>query len=160
MSTRHTAWAIVMFILGGVCFIGRGWILNGMLKGWFWAPLAKLTYGAYLLHNLIEDVASQTVFSNPIYYTTYFYLSWWVAFVCGSYFASFVMFMLIEAPCGNLQKLLLTPRRRGGRGEEGSRGNGEARAKSIHPEGVGLSNQATFNQTALEASSIQQPVSK
>ena len=151
MSTRHTAWGIVMFILGGVCFIGRGWILSGMLKGWFWAPLAKLTYGAYLLSNLIQDVAAQTAFSNPIYYTTYFYLSWWVAFVCGSYFASFVMFMLIEAPCGNLQKLLLSccmPRRRS---ESGSQA-GESHAQKIHPEGVGLSNQATFNQTALETS--------
>ena len=61
------------------------------------------------------------------------------------------MFMLIEAPCGNLQKLLLSccmPRRRS---ESGSQA-GESHAQKIHPEGVGLSNQATFNQTALETS--------
>ena len=113
-------------------------------------PAPQLTYGAYLLSNLIQDVTIQTVFTNPVYYTWYTYMSWFVVWTCGSYFASFVLFMLVEAPCGNLQKLLM------GGGKRAPTPRGSAKtvdSRPAGPEGVGLGTAATFNPTTLTARS-------
>ena len=33
-----------MFVMAGTCFVGRGWVINGLLSGYIWAPLAKVGF--------------------------------------------------------------------------------------------------------------------
>ena len=97
--------------LGWVVFAsekGYGGIINSILSWKAFMPLAKLTFAAYLIH-----IAANRVMFGYVRFTpeaTYFMMSiWgltWSVFVMS---VSFILYLLIELPFGNLQKLIFTP---------------------------------------------------
>ena len=117
MAVRYFGWGAALLVLFGVNCIGRGWLVNDLLAGYFFAPLAKLTYCAYLITIVIQDVTTQSLMNRPAYYNTWTMLSYWVVFVVGGYAVSLVCYLCVEAPFGNMLKMLVlavaSPRARG-----------------------------------------------
>ncbi len=107
MSLRYFGWGACLLVIFGINCIGRGWLVNDLLSGYFFAPLAKLTYCAYLITIVIQDVVTQSLINHPVYYNTWTMLSYWVAFVCGGYAISLVCFLCVEAPFGGMLRLLM-----------------------------------------------------
>merc|ERR1711907_516012 len=80
----------------------------GDFDRYFWAPMAKLTYCAYLIAIVIQDVTTQSLINHPVYYNTWTMLSYWVVFVVGGYAVSFVCYMCVEAPFGSMLRNALS----------------------------------------------------
>jgi len=107
MTLRYFGWGMCLFVLFGINAVGRGWFVNDLLSGYIWAPIAKLTYCAYLITYVVQDVVTQSLITHPVYHNAYTTLSYWVAFICGGYFFSFLCYMAVEAPFGNMLRLVL-----------------------------------------------------
>jgi hypothetical protein len=107
MSLRYFGWGLCLLVIFGVNCIGRGWLVNDLLAGYVFAPLAKLTYCAYLITIVLQDVVTQSLINHPVYYNTWTMLSYWCTFVCGGYAISLVCYMCVEAPFGNMLRLLM-----------------------------------------------------
>lgn len=127
MILKYVLWGCCLFVLFGINSIGKGWFVNDILSAFVWAPIAKLTYGAYLLSILIQNVVTQSLITDPVYYNTWTTLSYWVSFICGAYFMSFLLFMCVEAPFGNLLKFAM----------KGLHGNAQREAEEKSASGEG-----------------------
>ncbi len=67
MALRYFGWGACLLVIFGVNCIGRGWLVNDLLAGYFFAPMAKLTYCAYLITIVIQDVVTQSLINHPVY---------------------------------------------------------------------------------------------
>ena len=105
-TVRFFAWGLAMFVLGGVLLIGRGGLVAGVLSGAVWGPLAKLTYGAYLLQGPVIEAVYWGQQTEPVFFTFAGSLGRTIKFIVCSYVFGFFLYMLVEAPFGNLQKLV------------------------------------------------------
>ena len=108
MILRYLGWGLCLLVMFTITCIGRGWLVNDLLAGYFWAPMAKLTYCAYLIAIVIQDVTTQSLINHPVYYNTWTMLSYWVVFVVGGYAVSFVCYMCVEAPFGSMLRNALS----------------------------------------------------
>lgn len=72
----------------------------------FWTPLARLTYLAYLVHPMIIDTILSAgrvaYFWNPLHVIVYF-----LAFIMIAYSVALFIWLLIEKPVMNLEKIFL-----------------------------------------------------
>ncbi|KAJ8021721.1 Nose resistant to fluoxetine protein 6 [Holothuria leucospilota] len=88
------------------CSIGHGGLINSFLSWGFWTPLARLTYGAYLLHPVVIILflsTKKTMFhwTGPeIWYFT-------IANTVASYIAALGLSLLVESPTMGVQKVYL-----------------------------------------------------
>ncbi|QDZ20678.1 acyltransferase domain-containing protein [Chloropicon primus] len=108
MILRYFGWGFCLMVMFGITCIGRGWVVNDLLAGYFWAPLAKLTFCAYLIGIVIQDVTTQSLINHPVYYNTWTMLSYWVVFVVGAYALSLACYLCVEAPFGNMLRYMMS----------------------------------------------------
>eukprot|EP00462_Mataza_sp_D1_P016635 CAMPEP_0175155618 /NCGR_PEP_ID=MMETSP0087-20121206/21092_1 /TAXON_ID=136419 /ORGANISM="Unknown Unknown, Strain D1" /LENGTH=669 /DNA_ID=CAMNT_0016442827 /DNA_START=56 /DNA_END=2065 /DNA_ORIENTATION=+ len=105
------AWAVAVACLTLLCVTGQGGWVDKFLSFWFWDPIGKLTYSAYLVHPILMRVVyynSTSLFVfTPLTYFIYF-----LAFLLMTYSTATVAFVCVESPLGELEKLLTTPKRR------------------------------------------------
>ncbi|KAG8287297.1 hypothetical protein J6590_041541 [Homalodisca vitripennis] len=89
------AWIIL------ACILGHGGYLNQFLSWNILIPFTRLTYGAFLTHVLIQSIEtySQRVPGTLIAMNYWFHI---VADFTLSYLAGAVLFLTVEAPCGNI----------------------------------------------------------
>lgn len=88
------------------CVTGNGGYINSFLSWSFWTPLARLTFGAYLIHPVIIFLVLTT--KPTMFYWTYVELSvFFIGCVVISYAAAFILSLLIEQPAMNIEKALL-----------------------------------------------------
>ena len=85
---------------------GHGGWLRKFLAGDFWAPLAKLTYGAYLIQAPLMEAVLWGTSTQPVFFTVPQTLARGIQYWTASYFFALVVFLLVEAPFGHLQALL------------------------------------------------------
>ncbi|XP_022102671.1 nose resistant to fluoxetine protein 6-like [Acanthaster planci] len=88
------------------CVVGYGGPVNSLLSWGVWAPLSRLTYGAYLLHSIILYVIYTS--SNVQYHFSY--MEWVCLFLANlilAYGAAFIMSIGVEGPFMGLEKALL-----------------------------------------------------
>ena len=96
--------ALTMFLFP--ILLGRGKFIRGILGHDFFTPLARISFGAYLIHATFMTFEA---FNRPratwsdfnINFTMFF------AWLFVSYMASFLFTIFIEAPCANLEKTFL-----------------------------------------------------
>jgi peptidoglycan/LPS O-acetylase OafA/YrhL len=105
---KFFAWGLALFLLVLPTCLGRLRLVTEILGGHIWAPLAKLTYGAYLIHMLYPQALLTSTDATTFYYHTSHTLGMWLVFTIGSYFWSAILYMVVEAPFGNLQKLIFS----------------------------------------------------
>ena len=115
-TVKFAAWGAAIFLLLLPTCLGKLKLVTELLGGHIWAPLAKLTYGAYLIHMLYPQALLTSTDATTAYYHTAYTLGMWLVFTVGSYFWSAILFMVVEAPFGNLQKLLFSSLRGGASG--------------------------------------------
>ncbi|CAM9234924.1 unnamed protein product [Ectocarpus sp. 6 AP-2014] len=108
------AWGFALILLCFVCFNGQGGLLQQWLAHRAWAPLARLSFGAYLLHPLVINLW----FLNS---TTKFHFSkldLFMSYVCVSgvtFSSALIMALIVESPLTKLGRRLeniIKPRER------------------------------------------------
>eukprot|EP00929_Paragymnodinium_shiwhaense_P021834 TRINITY_DN14129_c0_g1_i1.p1 TRINITY_DN14129_c0_g1~~TRINITY_DN14129_c0_g1_i1.p1 ORF type:complete len:809 (+),score=183.63 TRINITY_DN14129_c0_g1_i1:64-2490(+) len=100
-------WALGLAILSTLCFQRRFLpVVQNVMHAAFWQPIAKLTYAAYLIHTcvLILDFCQR---NDMIDFTGASYLYGFIAYVVFTMFLAFVLWLLFEKPCANMQMALL-----------------------------------------------------
>ena len=107
----YTAWSKVAFAvcLAGlchVCFLGRLPWLTSLLG---WAPLepvARLTYGAYLLHYLVMLTLYMS-HTDTLQVSIPSLIQWFFPNYVLAYLAAAAMFLFVEKPAMNLEAMVL-----------------------------------------------------
>eukprot|EP00026_Physarum_polycephalum_P004720 Phypoly_transcript_04743.p1 GENE.Phypoly_transcript_04743~~Phypoly_transcript_04743.p1 ORF type:complete len:617 (+),score=51.21 Phypoly_transcript_04743:168-2018(+) len=95
---------IAIFCL--ICVGGYGGIPKWVLSAAFWAPLAKLTYCAYLVHPIIMEFFMFQQTTNE-HWTWSAFSRNFLGYLCLSYAVALVFHLLVEKPCSNLERLVL-----------------------------------------------------
>ncbi|XP_071839750.1 O-acyltransferase like protein-like [Apostichopus japonicus] len=102
----RTLWSMGVAWVAFACCTGRGGLINSFLSWSFWTPMARLTYGAYLLHPIIIFGFLRT--KKILFHWTYPEM---VMFTCGSvvlsYIAALLLSIFIEGPTMGLEKAIL-----------------------------------------------------
>uniref|UniRef100_A0A0G4GST7 Acyltransferase 3 domain-containing protein n=1 Tax=Chromera velia CCMP2878 TaxID=1169474 RepID=A0A0G4GST7_9ALVE len=119
-SWKWPTWANVMFLMAdrSLWAVTLGWLVLCCLQGyapcsnWIlswkaWAPLARMTYLAYLVHPVImfivfANMKGQEYYTEVVQLFLYFLGCW-----CATYLVAWVMTLLIEMPIANLEKILV-----------------------------------------------------
>jgi len=81
--------------------------IRTILSYHYWTPLARLSYGAYLLHPVImvtTYLSTRVAFSWDIWSITVYYSG----FIILSYSFSFVLWIVYEKPLANLETVIIT----------------------------------------------------
>ncbi|BFF99901.1 nose resistant to fluoxetine protein 6 [Drosophila madeirensis] len=89
---------------------GYGGLANSFLASPLWQPLSKLSYSAYIFHMFIESLNGGITRTNTFFSDYQVMLRFWGDFGFTLLLAFFV-YILIEAPFGNLESLLLPTHR-------------------------------------------------
>jgi len=106
LGLTRTAWGICLAFFCLTFFLGYGGILRRILSASVFDPLAKLSFGAYLVHPIIMwffFFAQQ----DYVFYSdqTYYYL--FVSFLILSFLISTLCYLLVEKPIMNLEPMVL-----------------------------------------------------
>ncbi|XP_022104547.1 nose resistant to fluoxetine protein 6-like [Acanthaster planci] len=94
------------------CVVGYGGPVNSLLSWSFWAPLSRITFGAYLLHPILI-YAFYTSAKSQYHFTYIMLASTFIANMVLSYAAAFILSIGVEGPVMGLEKALLGGRARG-----------------------------------------------
>merc|ERR1719382_2041572 len=115
------AWAMCWAVITLLCYYGHLPAVNGFLSHRLWTPLARLTYGAYLLHPLVIKLAA----GRALHYYTFsgmdmFYRHFGNV-VC-AYGGAVVLWALVERPTMTFTSAMMKgpPRRNGPRAGAGA----------------------------------------
>ncbi|KAH8090106.1 transferase [Aureococcus anophagefferens] len=107
LALAKPAWACALSLLALPCFFGRGAFVGGILSLPVFAPLAKLTFAAYLIHPAVLDVLYKSSTDARVVFTE---VGWYVAFLGVSaivLLCSLVVHLFVEQPLVNLEKHVL-----------------------------------------------------
>ncbi|CAB3987618.1 Hypothetical predicted protein [Paramuricea clavata] len=99
-------WGLVLVWVTYACHYGAGGLVQKFLSARFWIPLSRLTYNVYLIHYIILILmffGAKGTIHYDLYTATYYFL----ANVMLSYGAAYVLSVVIEFPCANLEELIL-----------------------------------------------------
>jgi peptidoglycan/LPS O-acetylase OafA/YrhL len=91
-------WAVCCAVITLLCYYDYLPLVNGFLSHPYWTPLARLTYGAYLVHPLVIKLAA----GMAVQYYTFTALdlvSRWFGNIIMAYSGSVVLWCLVERPC-------------------------------------------------------------
>jgi peptidoglycan/LPS O-acetylase OafA/YrhL len=106
LGLSRTAWAVSLAFFAVPFALGYGDFVRSFLGASFWTPLARLTFGAYLIHPvfLAYFVASIT---TQLRYSFGNWMMWSCYAVIVSYGLSFISFLVLEKPLMNLEMLVI-----------------------------------------------------
>ncbi|XP_033640142.1 O-acyltransferase like protein-like [Asterias rubens] len=100
------SFAIAVAWVAFACVFGYGGPVNAFLSWGFWAPLSRITFGAYLLHPTLIFVIYNT--AKSFYHVTYMqYALTFISNTVVSYFAAFLLSLFVEGPVMSIEKALL-----------------------------------------------------
>jgi len=105
-TLKFFVWGGAMFLFTMPMICGHGGGLNRFLGGYIWAPFAKLTFGAYLIHMLYPQMVLTASDNTIWYFQMVTFLGHWLVFTVGSYIVAAVFFLGIEAPFSSVVKAL------------------------------------------------------
>jgi len=94
-SLSKIAFSVGLGVLCLLCISGNARFINWFLTWWIWNPLARLTFGAYLVHPILMDLfytSSRVV----LYWDLYFMPQHFCFFVVSAYICSAGQFFLVE----------------------------------------------------------------
>ncbi|XP_076352848.1 nose resistant to fluoxetine protein 6-like [Tachypleus tridentatus] len=108
-ATHRTVWALAIAWLTMTCVYGYGGFLNTFLSWKFLMLLDRVTFAAYLLHPLVQQVyysRNRVHLPNDHYFMTYIYFGTLMVV----YPAAFVFTLFFESPFLAIEKLMLRTR--------------------------------------------------
>ena len=98
----RTAWGVALALVLYACHYGYGGPINKFLSMPFWVPLSRLTFNAYLFHEIVLEI----IFTDQrtgIYYTDISMAIYCIATVAFSYGAAGIVCVLVEFPLSNVE---------------------------------------------------------
>ena len=98
-------WGIALALVVFSCHNGYGGIINSFLSMGFWIPLSRLTFNAYLVHEIVLTVVFGTL-RAPVHYTDITLAVYTVAIVVISYGVAGVIAVFVEFPLGNVESVI------------------------------------------------------
>uniref|UniRef100_A0A6P4F8L6 Nose resistant to fluoxetine protein 6 n=1 Tax=Drosophila rhopaloa TaxID=1041015 RepID=A0A6P4F8L6_DRORH len=110
VSLSRIAWPLGLSWVVFACMQGYGGLANSFLSSPLWQPLSKLSFCTYMGHLLIQNLNGGRTRVNTYFSNYDIMLRFWQDFGF-SVLLAYVMYILIEAPCGGLESLILPNRR-------------------------------------------------
>ncbi len=98
-------WGLALALLVFICHNGYGWVVNSFLSMKLWIPLSRLSFNAYLVHEIVLIVLYGN-FRNPVYYTDITMTAYTIATVVLSYGVAGVVAAFVEFPLGTVEVTL------------------------------------------------------
>ena len=108
-SLSRTAWGMCLSWVVIACMSGYGGPVNSILSWPIWAPLGRLTFGAYLVHPIVIYVYYFNLMT-PLHFTDLTMIYMFIANLVLSYLVAFIVSMAVEAPMMQLEKLIVKRR--------------------------------------------------
>ncbi|XP_072014768.1 nose resistant to fluoxetine protein 6-like [Amphiura filiformis] len=109
-TVSRTLWSSAVAWVAFACAIGKGGPVNSILGWSAFAPLAKLTYTAYLLHPILIYVYYMSAVTPFLHYNDYNMVYNYLGTLVLTYAAAYIMSVCAEAPFMALEKLILPTR--------------------------------------------------
>ncbi|KAH8342868.1 hypothetical protein KR059_000974, partial [Drosophila kikkawai] len=109
-TLTRIGWPLALCWVVFTCVQGYGGLANSFLSSPLWQPLSRLSYSAYVWHIFIQEVNHRRVRSN-IYFSDYDVMCGFWATFGFTLVMSYVMYVVVEAPLGGLEGLLMPSRR-------------------------------------------------
>ncbi|XP_017103734.2 nose resistant to fluoxetine protein 6-like [Drosophila bipectinata] len=106
LTFTRISWPLGLCWVVFACMHGYGGIANSILSSPLWQPLSRLSYSAYIFHMFIESLNAGLVRSNTYFSDYQVMLRFWGDFGF-TILLAFAVFIIIEAPFGNLEKIFL-----------------------------------------------------
>lgn len=105
-ALSRPAWAAALAVILLLCGAGYGGPVSALLGSPVWVPLARLSFGAYLLHPIVQQATflSQTSLAR---YSAMGAATAFLSTLTLSYAAAGVLYLCVEAPTASLERLLL-----------------------------------------------------
>nr|ABO27283.1 CG5892 protein [Drosophila melanogaster] len=110
VSLSRIAWPLGLSWVVFACMQGYGGLANSFLTSPLWQPLSKLSFCAYMGHLFIQNLNAGRTRVNTYFSNYDIMLRFWQDFGF-TVLLAYVMYILIEAPCGGLESLILPNRR-------------------------------------------------
>lgn len=105
-SLSRTLWGMCLSWVVIACMSGYGGPVNSILSWPIWAPLGRLTFGAYLVHPIVIFVYYMNLVT-PLHFTDLTMIYMFIANLVVSYLVAFIVSMAVEAPMMQLEKLIV-----------------------------------------------------
>ncbi|KAH8272280.1 hypothetical protein KR044_006721, partial [Drosophila immigrans] len=106
VTLTRIAWPIALAWVVFACKYGYGGLANSFLSSPMWQPLSKLSYCAYIWHMFLQQFNTYTSRTSTYFSDYQVMLRFWSDFGF-SVLLAYGMYILLEAPTGSLQMLLL-----------------------------------------------------
>ncbi|XP_016949370.1 nose resistant to fluoxetine protein 6 [Drosophila biarmipes] len=106
LTFTRMAWPLGLCWVVFACMHGYGGLANSFLSSPLWQPMSKLSYCAYIFHMFMESLNAGLVRTNTYFSDYQVMLRFWGDFGFTMLLAFFA-YILIEAPFGNVESLLL-----------------------------------------------------
>ncbi|XP_017110942.1 nose resistant to fluoxetine protein 6 [Drosophila elegans] len=106
LTFTRIAWPLALCWVVFACMQGYGGLANSFLSSPLWQPLSKLSYSAYIFHMFIESLTGGLTRTNTWFSDYQVMLRFWGDFGF-TLLLAFVVYILVEAPLGNLESLWL-----------------------------------------------------
>ncbi|XP_017850511.2 nose resistant to fluoxetine protein 6 [Drosophila busckii] len=141
-TLTRIAWPLALCWIVFACMQGYGGMANSFLSSALWQPLSRLSYSAYVWHLFIQELNIRRTQTNTYFSDYEMMLKFWSDFGF-TLLLAYVMFLLVEAPFGALEALIL--------GSRSSQTNSATKAATV-PE--------TYKKTQLECTEHKESVEK
>jgi len=105
LALSKPAWTIGVAIMCYLCFTNQGGVVQSILEAPFLVPFARLSFAAYLVHPIVLN----TVYCNRItklHFSSIEYAFTFLGAVTGAMAGASGLYLFVEKPCQNLEKLL------------------------------------------------------
>ena len=86
-------------------------VVNSFLSWKAWIPLSKLTYAAYLIHPILQQIVLGSL-TSTIKFTNFLWSELYIGLACFTFGAAFVLSISVELPFVHIEKLLLGDQRK------------------------------------------------
>ena len=101
MFSRFT-WGVTLALVVFVCHNGYGGVINRFLSMPMWIPLSRLTFNAYLVHEMMMLLLFGEL-REPLYFSDTTMVMYIIAMVVLSFGAAFAISIFVEFPLSNLE---------------------------------------------------------
>jgi peptidoglycan/LPS O-acetylase OafA/YrhL len=110
ISFSRLLWGLALAYIVWACAVGYGGPINWFLGHHWWVFGARLTYSAYLIHPMIIKVYWASI-TSPMHYSAFYMAVWYIAFTVLAFAFACLVFLTVERPSMNLERLILPHRR-------------------------------------------------
>ena len=101
MFSRFT-WGVTLALVVFICHSGYGGVINRFLSLPIWVPLSRMTFNAYLVHEMVMVLIFGEA-RDSLYYNDATFIVYIVSMVVVSYGAAAVVSVFVEYPLSNIE---------------------------------------------------------